>query len=618
MSDQLTLNDLGRPLQDTTFIVVDLETTGGSPTTSAITEIGAVKVQAGEVLGEFRTFVNPGGPIPVFITVLTGITDSMVALAPSIGSALPAFLEFCNNADNAVLVAHNAPFDIGFLKAACAQLKIEWPHFETLDTAKLARTILGKDEVKDCKLGTLAPFFGAETTPNHRALDDARATVDVLHGLISRLGNIGVTTLPDLKAFSHRVTPAQKKKKYLAEDIPATCGVYIFKDIKGVPLYVGVSNNLRNRVRSYFTASEQRRRIIDMIAIAESVETIVCRTPLEASVLELRLIEEFQPRINRRSKQQSKSHWIHLTRERFPRLAIARGIEKINDNWIGPFTSRSQAQLAIEAVYEVLPLRQCTPRITPASQQKSSACALAGMGKCGAPCIGDQSTEDYEAIVDVVRNLFAIDASLIVGKANERMKELALEERYEEAIEVRNRLTAFLRGGSRGERLRAFVDLPQILTALATDAGGWEFTCIRYGRFAGALISDPGYSPQLTIDSLLVLSERVEPRDRILPASSHEEAERLLRYLDTPGMRLVEVQGEWIGQTRGSQAHRHAIEALALPAESIDSAKGIERASRRGSDGRPITIPSRIALRDLAGNSEDIEWKLSPENKPRD
>lgn len=589
MSDQLSLQDIGRPLHETTFIVVDLETTGGSPATSAITEIGAVKVRAGEVLGEFRTFVNPGGPIPVFITVLTGITDSMVALAPGIESALPAFLEFCDNADNAVLVAHNAPFDIGFLKAASAQLKIEWPNYETLDTAKLARTILSKDEVKDCKLGTLAPFFGAATTPNHRALDDARATVDVLHGLISRLGNLGVSTLVDLREFSHRVTPAQKKKKYLAENIPATCGVYIFKDNKGVPLYVGVSNNLRNRVRSYFTASEQRRRIIDMIAIAESVETIICRTPLEASVLELRLIEEFQPRINRRSKQQSKSHWVHLTRERFPRLTIARGIEKIDDQWIGPFASRGDAQLAIECVYEALPLRQCTPRITIASQKKSSACALAGMGKCGAPCIGDQSAEDYEAIVDVTRHLFTHDASLVVDRANIRMRELASEERFEEAIEVRNRLTSFLRASSRAERLRAFVRLPQIITALPTPECGWEFTCIRYGRFAGALIGDPGYAPQLTIDSLLLLSDPVTPSNCILPASSHEEVEKILRYVETPGLRLVEVHDEWSAPVRGSQAHRHALESLEIAIPTVKPTGG-------GHDGRPIPLKSRIAL----------------------
>src|SRR5205085_4944714 len=98
-----------------TFVVVDLETTGGSPASCAITEIGAVKVCGGEVLGEFQTLVNPGVPIPAFISVLTGITDIAVAGSPRIGAVLPAFLEF---AAGSTLVAHNAPFDISFLKTA--------------------------------------------------------------------------------------------------------------------------------------------------------------------------------------------------------------------------------------------------------------------------------------------------------------------------------------------------------------------------------------------------------------------------------------------------------------------------------------------------------------------
>src|SRR5690606_9079188 len=104
---QETFDDLGVPLADTTFVVVDLETTGGSPDGSQITEIGAVKVRGGEVLGEFQTLVRPSTPIPPFITVLTGITNQMVASSPRIESVLPAFLEF---ARGAVLVAHNAGF----------------------------------------------------------------------------------------------------------------------------------------------------------------------------------------------------------------------------------------------------------------------------------------------------------------------------------------------------------------------------------------------------------------------------------------------------------------------------------------------------------------------------
>src|SRR5690606_4272175 len=112
---QGTLDELGTPLSEVTFVVFDLETTGGSPADDRITEIGAVKVRAGEVLGEFSTLVDPGGPIPPFVSVLTGITDAMVMAAPRIEAVLPSFLEFIHGA---TLVAHNASFDTRFLKAA--------------------------------------------------------------------------------------------------------------------------------------------------------------------------------------------------------------------------------------------------------------------------------------------------------------------------------------------------------------------------------------------------------------------------------------------------------------------------------------------------------------------
>src|SRR4051794_18262984 len=135
---QGTFDELGSPLAEVTFVVVDLETTGGSPNTAAITEVGAVKVRGGQVLGEFQTLVNPMTDIPPFIAVLTGITDAMVAGAPTLRSVLPSFLEW---ARGSVLVAHNAPFDLGFLRAGCAQLSLTWPTFESLDTARLARRV---------------------------------------------------------------------------------------------------------------------------------------------------------------------------------------------------------------------------------------------------------------------------------------------------------------------------------------------------------------------------------------------------------------------------------------------------------------------------------------------
>ena len=211
---QVTIEDLGRPLVRTTFLVLDLETSGGAPHLGAhITEIGAVKVRGGEVLGEFQTFINPETPIPSFITALTSITDEMVASSPRIAEVFPILLEFLGSEKETVFVAHNAPFDLSFLKAAANASEYRWPKFTVIDTAKLARRVLSRDEVTNCKLGTLAEFFNTSVNPTHRALDDALATVDVLHALIGRVGTLGITTLEELKDFSNRKSSARTRKE---------------------------------------------------------------------------------------------------------------------------------------------------------------------------------------------------------------------------------------------------------------------------------------------------------------------------------------------------------------------------------------------------------------------
>jgi len=193
----------GLVLAELEFAVIDLETTGWSPRAAAITEIGAVRVRGGRRQGEFASLVNPGMPVPPGIEDLTGITDWMLTAAPKLGAVLPGLLEF---AAGCVLVAHNAPFDIGFLIAACGDCGLAWPGFPVLDTVMLARHVMDPDEVPDCKLGTLAGFFRARTAPNHRALADARATADVLGWLIRRLAHRGVRTLGQLSAWPDVLT----------------------------------------------------------------------------------------------------------------------------------------------------------------------------------------------------------------------------------------------------------------------------------------------------------------------------------------------------------------------------------------------------------------------------
>jgi DNA polymerase-3 subunit epsilon len=185
----------GADLTQTEFVIVDVETTGWSPDEARITEIGAVRMRAGRLLGEFTMLVDPGMPVPADIEALTGISSQMVAAAPQPADVLPMLLSF---AGGCVLTAHNAPFDLGFLAAACGDCGLSWPDFTVLDTVMIARQLLGEDEVPDCKLATLASFFGAPTKPCHRALADARATATVLDALIRRLAARGIRTLNDL------------------------------------------------------------------------------------------------------------------------------------------------------------------------------------------------------------------------------------------------------------------------------------------------------------------------------------------------------------------------------------------------------------------------------------
>ena len=203
---QPSIGELSRPLSSAVFVVLDLETSGGSPHIGAgITEIGAVKICGGQVIGEFESLVNPGSSIPDYITDLTGISDAMIQGSPSIGNLFPSFLEFLGPASENILVAHNANFDLGFLKAAASQHDYRWPKYKVFDTVRLARSVLSKDDVIDCKLSTLSAYFRTTTTPNHRALDDARATVEVLHGIFERYGSLDITTVEDVEAFTRRL-----------------------------------------------------------------------------------------------------------------------------------------------------------------------------------------------------------------------------------------------------------------------------------------------------------------------------------------------------------------------------------------------------------------------------
>ena len=422
------------PLPEVEFVVVDLETTGGSPADSRITEIGAVKIRGDERTGVFETLVNPGVPIPRQISHLTGIDDLVVAGAPPIEWVLPSFAEF---ARGCVFVAHNARFDFTFLNVALERLDYDPLPPPPVCTARLARRVVWPD-VPNVRLQTLAQYFRTAVRPSHRALPDAEACSEVLHGLLELGGRLGIVTLGDLHGAVRARGRPNFGKIRLADHLPNAPGVYLFRGRDGRVLYVGKSVDLRSRVKSYFYG-DGRKKVGDLLAETSTVDGVPCGSELESLILEARLIRRHEPKYNRRGKTWRKYAYLRIDdSEAYPRIKVVRET-KGGGAFLGPFPSSHLARLAKEALEDVFPIRRCTTAMR--ASTRFAPCALAEMHRCLTPCDGRVGPERYEELVRSLISSLSTPGGLL-GTLEARMRDLAEQERFEEATLARDRLRA--------------------------------------------------------------------------------------------------------------------------------------------------------------------------------
>jgi DNA polymerase III subunit epsilon len=554
------LDDLGTPLVDVEFVVLDLETTGGSPANDRITEVGAVKIRGGEVIGTFQTLVNPGVPIPPLISALTGITDPMVADQEPIEVVLPCLLEFLGGA---VLVAHNASFDRRFVQANLERHGYQRLTNRVVCTARLARKLLPRDEVPNVRLATLAAYLGATVAPCHRALTDARATVDVFHSLLEQAGSYGVLALEDLIEFPSARAGASFKKVHLADRLPRCPGVYLFRDAAGRVLYVGKAKDLRARVRSYFSG-DGRVKVADLLRELAAIDHQPCATELEASVREVRLIQHHRPRYNRRSRNPERYCYLKLTRERFPRLSLVRKVASDGARYLGPFGSAGQAELVKAAIEDALPLRRCTMRLGP--RGGGSACVLLELGRCLGPCTGAVAQERYAALVATLEAALDGDPEPVLGPLRRRMAGYAAEQRYEQAAGARDRLEALTRALAEARRAAALAGADEIVLARPHPQGR-EVTVVRRGQLAavGLVAADD----QPGVERLLAAAAAPELFDGPPPRHLADEVGLVTRWLEGAAGKaeLLGVRGRLASPAVGGAAlqlrydpgrHRHA------------------------------------------------------------
>jgi DNA polymerase-3 subunit epsilon len=332
--------------------------------------------------------------------------------------------------------------------------------------------------------------------------------------------------------------------------------VYVFRGRDDRPLYVGTSTDIASRVRSYFTASEKRARMSEMLAAAERVEAVECAHTLEAEVRELRLIAAHAPPYNRRSKYPERVVWLKLTAEAYPRLSVVRQLDA-SGFYLGPFASRRAAELAAAGIYDAVPLRQCTLRLS--ARTTTPACVLAELGKCPAPCEHRISVAEYEdQAATPLRTAVAGDPQAVLDRLLARIGVLAAAMRYEEAAVVRARMAAFLRVTVRMQRLAALTSIAELVAA-RRRGDRWEIAVVRHGRLVAAGTSPPRAHPRPMLDALRATAETVRPGPGPIPCASAEETERILSWLEHRDTRLVEMSAGWASPIRGAARFRELL-----------------------------------------------------------
>jgi DNA polymerase III subunit epsilon len=544
------------PVDEATFCVVDIETTGGAPGRSKITEIAAVRLRGGEVIDRFETLVNPGRPIPAPITRITGITDAMLVGQPRIEEALERFVAFVGSD---VMVAHNAPFDFRFLNYERFRIAGRYFTQPWLDTLVIARRLLRR-RLDRFDLGTLAEWAGTNVRPSHRALADAEATAEVLVVLLGLLAERGITTLDRAVGFGQGGGARHAHKLALAEDLPQTPGVYIMRDRDGAPLYVGKARNIRRRVRSYFGPQGRHSRLVaralEGVARIDHEET---GSELGALLRETALLRELKPPCNSRGVSTTGRRYFKLTiGDEYPRLLVVADVLDDGAAYYGPIRSERLARTALDALHLLYPIRMCHTRCVGGAQGRLVDDVPA---QCTGPC-STRHADIYHRAIGEVRALLDAEQGPAMAQLMSRLAESDTD-------------PPTLRDTASREAVEALIGC---LGALGRA---------RVAAHAGGVIVEPGVDGR-AVTALFVWNGRVSARYE-MSADGWNEAQRCLAALgaggdDTPPLSPGELDAalilhDWLSTRAGHPGVvplQPGFEPVAALASVLDAVRAME------------------------------------------
>lgn len=477
------------PLTATTFVVLDVETTGLSPVHNRVIEVGAVRVRDGVLSERFQSLIDSGTSVPPDIVRLTGITRDMLDGSPSFGDIAPALAGFIG-ADP--LVAHNVSFDYGFLREEFRRSTI---HFTatTLCTARLGRRLV--PGLRRANLDALLLALDVPPRAGHRAEQDAAATATAFLKLLALAQEDGVTTLAQLVRLQSAGAARSADLTARIRQLPAAPGVYCFRNREGQVVYVGKATNLRRRVQSHFRAgAREPHRLRKVLGTVETIDHIDTGSELEALLLESRLIKQYLPAGNQAQRDYHQYPYLRLgTDEPFPRLSVTRTLTGDGATYYGPFRRVNPVQSAVAVLQDRFKLARCEEPIIPGV---TPVCIYGQMGRCLAPCAGATAAARYaEGVADLKAFLSASDGGLI-RDLEERRDAMAEALRFEEAAALRDAADELhMLFGAQWRLSTALHDCHAIILAASLEAGAVELFAIRGGLLLAQRRMHPGELP---------------------------------------------------------------------------------------------------------------------------
>jgi DNA polymerase III subunit epsilon len=470
-----------QPLAGSEYLAVDCETNGLAGEGCELTEVGAVLVGGGEPHESWHSVVRAQRPLGRGIQRFTGITQQMVDSAPPPEEVLP---QLARRLEGRVLLAHNARFDVRVLRQAFERAGLHWPAPPTLCTVSLARRFAPLARKRS--LAPLAHSLGIEVEETHRALPDALLCARVFCALFPRLCANAPTVGDALALLSprrrsrepHTGGPVPREERPDISSLPDDPGVYVFRDERGRPLYVGKSVSLRSRARAHFCAPA------GWTERAEIVDYRPTNSELGALVLENRLIKAWQPAGNRKLKRSDGYVYLRCRLDiPYPVLEVSPEPAAGHAVNVGPLRGRTLAAELADQLTSLFKLRHCGRSL----HLREHPSVYGQMGRCCSPCLGDLDPNAYRRQLDAALGLFdEVDGGeRLLAEIERQMSEASVERRYERAAALlrrRDRL-AWLVDRLEGV-LRATHTAPRLVLARHPVKERFDAFWIVHGRVA--------------------------------------------------------------------------------------------------------------------------------------